>query len=644
MKILDVDQLQAGLTRNIDRMNRLEQEISAIQKAVEGLIAMEDALKGEGGQAIRDFYTSCHLPFLQYFLTFKEEFNTVLQQAQQALASLEPVDAGHIVEEFLETDVEKGLTESAEVTATLTDEANAIMDEVSDIIGLTKLDDTLVQESIADAKKKRNDTVEALHTFDSTQTIQLTPIETSIQSMKEWVQNIEGLFKEGLTDVDFPTDKWTSMAVGSDITKQLTAMGMSVGNILGKDEAASLIEQAVNKEFVVDEYNEIDKVSDIAGTYYTLADGRILREFYGPSGALTYTFVERIPKEKVGGAIESGEKFFSWMSTIADFVPGVSNAKAAFEGIFGVNPITGDKISGLEQGIALAAIFGGPLVKLGKGAVKVGGDAVGKIKNVLHPDKAKEIAKKAYEDYIQSPLQKGYTYAKDYLKKLGDVKTSLSYKVATPQGNIKVPMTVSEVAQNLKESAVQMAKKLDEMIGGKGTGKEILSSNGSFIDSKLESNYENYLARKAKEGKLPKDRLEWKEARDYWLNDSPMARGNKFNSTVRGRDIYDYHEIHLENGKRLDSYDPFAKEIISRKATDLDMIDEKTYKEYLKEMTKKYSVGIKIRSNAYPELDGKPLEGKLILEIPATNKNISDIERYKQIAKDYEIELRFMEE
>ncbi|PGW67509.1 hypothetical protein COE11_28045, partial [Bacillus cereus] len=180
--------------------------------------------------------------------------------------------------------------------------------------------------------------------------------------------------------------------------------------------------------------------------------------------------------------------------------------------------------------------------------------------------------------------------------------------------------------------------------GVKGTGKNLLASNGRFIDSNLESDYGKYLARKAKEGKTTRDRIEWKEARDYWLNDSPMARGNKFNKTVRNRDIYDYHEIHLENGKRLDSYDPFAKEIISRKATDLDMIDEKTYREYLKEMNKKYSAGTKIRSNAYPELDGKPLEGKQILEIPATNKNITDIEKYKEIAKEYRIELRFMGE
>ena len=229
MKILDVDQLQAGLTRNIDRMNRLEQEVSAIQKAVKDMTAMEDALKGEGGQAIRDFYKSCHLPFLQYFLAFKEEFNTVLQQAQQALATLEPMEAGHIVEEFLETDIEKGLVESADTTATLTDEANAIMDEVSDIIGLTKLDDTLVQKNIADAKKKRDATVEELQTFDSTQTNQLVPIETSIQSMKEWVQNIEGLFKEGLTDVGFPSDKWSSIAGNSAIVMKLSAMGVETG-------------------------------------------------------------------------------------------------------------------------------------------------------------------------------------------------------------------------------------------------------------------------------------------------------------------------------------------------------------------------------------------------------------------------------
>ena len=498
MKVLDVDELHAGLIRNINRMNWLEKEITAIQKAVEELTAMEDALKGEGGQAIRDFYTSCHLPFLQYFLTFKEEFSTVLQQAQQALSLLEPMDEGHIVEEFLETKVEEGLAASADITTALTDEANAIMDEVADIVSLPKLDDTLVHESIADAKIKRDDTIEALHTFDSTQTAQLVPIETSIQSMKDWVKDVEGLFKEGLTDVNFPADQWTSMAVGSDITKQLTAMGLSVGNILGKKEAAFLIEQAVSKEFVVDEYNDIDEVSDIAGTYYSLADGRILREFYGPAGALTYTFVDRIPNEKIGGAIESGEQFFSWVSTIADFVPGVSNAKGGIEGVFGVNPITGDRISGVEQGIALTAILGGPLVKgaakVGKGAINTGGEVLGQVKNVLHPDKVKNIAKKVYDDYIKSPLQKGYTYAKDYVKKFSDIEFSFNEELAVEGVGVSGSKTLGDLANDIKNKTVYMAKNLDEKIGGKRIVNPVSNMN-EFFDMEFGKTISNSLTK-----------------------------------------------------------------------------------------------------------------------------------------------------
>ncbi|WP_413366224.1 deaminase domain-containing protein [Lysinibacillus sp. 3P01SB] len=67
-------------------------------------------------------------------------------------------------------------------------------------------------------------------------------------------------------------------------------------------------------------------------------------------------------------------------------------------------------------------------------------------------------------------MQKSYTYFKNYTKKLGDVKTPLTYEAATPLGSIKVPKTVSEMAQDLKKATVQMAKKLDEKIGGKGTG------------------------------------------------------------------------------------------------------------------------------------------------------------------------------
>ncbi len=102
--------------------------------------------------------------------------------------------------------------------------------------------------------------------------------------------------------------------------------------------------------------------------------------------------------------------------------------------------------------------------------INTGKELMDQVKNILHPNKVKKVPKKVYDDYIKSPLQKGYTYYKNYTKKLGDVKTPLRYEAATPLGSIKVPKTVSEVTQDLKKATVQMAKKLDEKIGGKGTG------------------------------------------------------------------------------------------------------------------------------------------------------------------------------
>ena len=147
-----------------------------------------------------------------------------------------------------------------------------------------------------------------------------------------------------------------------------------------------------------------------------------------------------------------------------------------------------------------------------------------------------------------------------------------------------------------------------------------------------------------RKGQTSKNRLEWKEASDYWTKEYPVARGNNFNKKVRASKKYPYYEIHLKNGKRLDSYDPIIGEIISRKATDLSKITEETYRGYLKEFSQKYSIGTKISSNAYPDLNEKILEGNYIFEIPARNANISGIEHYKDIAKEYNVVIRFTEE
>ena len=177
----------------------------------------------------------------------------------------------------------------------------------------------------------------------------------------------------------------------------------------------------------------------------------------------------------------------------------------------------------------------------------------------------------------------------------------------------------------------------------------IINAQGKFVDALLEDAYLRYLSRKSGSGQIPKSRLEWKQARDYWLFDSPIARGNRFNSKAVRDDWYDFHEINLENGKRLDSYVPPTNgnpgEIISRKATNLEEIDITTFEAYLKELNTKYAPGTKIRSNKYPGLDGQTIQGNKILEIPESNLNFERLNEYRDLASSkYGIEIRFRPE
>ena len=62
-----------------------------------------------------------------------------------------------------------------------------------------------------------------------------------------------------------------------------------------------------------------------------------------------------------------------------------------------------------------------------------------------------------------------------------------------------------------------------------------LFETGRFAEADLEERYEKYVKRKIREKRLPKERLEWKKASDYFISLSPVARGNRFNDKAKKR-------------------------------------------------------------------------------------------------------------
>ncbi|WP_158701668.1 ribonuclease YeeF family protein [Lentibacillus sp. Marseille-P4043] len=208
MKVLDAENLHAGIDDIKREIHHFQSQITSIQKAVRGITTLHESLKGKGGEAIRAFYNECHQPFLIYMYNFLIDYEEILDQMKQAVLSYEPETSGMIRQDFLENDVTSGLEKVKNVTTGLTDEANSVMDSVQDIVALPKLDDEEFLHHVQRGKKRTKDTVEQLHDLDNSQTKALEPIEEQLRTMNDYIADIQSVFTNGeitLHNIDIHT-------------------------------------------------------------------------------------------------------------------------------------------------------------------------------------------------------------------------------------------------------------------------------------------------------------------------------------------------------------------------------------------------------------------------------------------------------
>ncbi|QTD39543.1 ribonuclease YeeF family protein [Sporosarcina sp. Te-1] len=408
MKILSVSPFQEGLQRNITMLDRLSTEMETIDRAVRDLVEMEEQLKGMGGSAIRSFYRECHLPFLLFFRMFSNRFKQVLHQMEAALHSLEPDPSGYIDEQFLEGELEQGLTLIGRLTASLTDEANSIMDKVSDIVALPHLDDSEVQEGVIHSKRKRDDTIVQLYEFDVAQTFALNAIEHDLLAMDNWLATIEGLFQSGVQDINFQPSQWNVLTFGSEIRTELLPKvfldpwGNEHEKLLG-----TMLTAATFKTLEGKKVNTIDQNVDENVKYHVYNNGLLIKEYMVGSSV----FYEVVPH------VEYKEEEII-TATVAEENNWVDDLQFGLD-LVGLIPVIGEPADGLNAIIYAArgdtvnaALSVGGMIPVA-GWFSTGGKLVYKsttnvkqVKNVVSTDAMKSIYTPVYQDVINNPLSR----------------------------------------------------------------------------------------------------------------------------------------------------------------------------------------------------------------------------------------------
>ncbi|KIL24168.1 hypothetical protein B4134_2982 [Bacillus safensis] len=526
MKTLDAFALINGIDQTLNALKQQSQQISSLEKQINHIISLDGALKGEAGQAIRAFYTECHIPFLQFFQVVIEEYSAALKNTKQALHALESNEHGYISQAFIEHDLDQGLKKAERTISEIVSEVNHAIGRVGHIVHLPNVDESLFQQNYQKAWLETSRTIGLLHAFDREQTSALHETKSSLQTMKQYIDTLSTMFtgpkiditsyqkgsifkdgKEekisstisGLKDkIDSPKDNPlmimlkklkekqqanVEIVVRNDnhknISKQVTANDPSLTTLQkeavnGKNKIHRDI-RVINgrlynvkdikklKEFdIADEVVTDPSDIDFIGGRYTVYANKQIIRTYIANGEIRIEEVDKIPESRSRG---NAKRILDGevVSTTENIILEYSGIYDGYRVVTGKDPETSQNISSTDQALSAASII--PITKI----VKVG-------KYVFRLDQGKNVKRVKTPTYGKQSVPKGpYREVNGFPAK---VKSGAQEKHIPETPNYK-----QEVANGKKKSIFygdnKKAQELLDKYAGKG---EFLKNGREVID------------------------------------------------------------------------------------------------------------------------------------------------------------------
>ncbi|MGN7391160.1 T7SS effector LXG polymorphic toxin [Bacillus safensis] len=387
MKTLDAFALINGIDQTLNALKQQSQQISSLEKQINHIISLDGALKGEAGQAIRAFYTECHIPFLQFFQVVIEEYSAALKNTKQALSALESNEHGYISQAFIEHDLDQGLKKAERTISEIVSEVNHAIGRVGHIVHLPNVDESLFQQNYQKAWLETSRTIGLLHAFDREQTSALHETKSSLQTMKQYIDTLSTMFTGPKIDItsyqkgsifkDGKEEKVSSTISGLKdkidnqkdnplmiMLKKLKEKQQANVETVVRETPSSKINQTTltlnGKVYNINDYKKIN--FEHAKTVDVMRDGMLYRLRISEKNKVTIESVKPISD------VKTGDQPQNILNTAVEFT-GINDAIRV---ITGRDPITGDKVADMDR--LVSGVYMVPstnIVKVGKYVFKI---------------------------------------------------------------------------------------------------------------------------------------------------------------------------------------------------------------------------------------------------------------------------------
>ncbi|WYU49949.1 T7SS effector LXG polymorphic toxin [Bacillus sp. FSL K6-0047] len=492
-----LDKINSDMDRYTDTLNN-------VYSAIQGVVNLGDNLTGQGGEALKNFYANNHVPLLSYWTMACQQVKIATAKMRMYALSFESRDAV-IDESFIEGEVIPQLEKNQRRIQQRQDRINGIIDSVSDIVSLPRLDTGEVQEGIHEAKQHAMNTVEKLYAFDHAQSATVDQLISLMAPISSFIAGLNGAIESGV-NITALAGYIASQDVPPEI-KAMHPMLNSTYSVLNpyhdfKDQAVHTQNFSFSPNPFGFIYFSNPFIVNVANWFYLASEHIDVVHHYSPDHQIAGTMLDangneiqnisQIPQERYINACASpsllqdndelaasdienasaGSVEKETGSTILDFIPVVGNIKSGVEAVIGKDLITGRELEEWERYLAGAAIIGGPIVKGTSKGIRA-------VNNVSNGTKISNPAHSAAQyDRLRTHYYQGEKYGKAEIRELPDGRYRY-YRPITP------PKKPGEMAGR------RVVREWDPATGRKRTWGETVDHNGNIRQVRPNTEFTN---------------------------------------------------------------------------------------------------------------------------------------------------------
>ncbi|MCZ1182592.1 hypothetical protein EIJ82_13040 [Alkalihalobacillus clausii] len=273
--ILDTNELITEIERSIEQKRDHRDQLQTLQSKVEAICQLE-TLQGEGGAAIKDYFTTLHLPVLLFFQQFIETHISQLETVKDNLLSYDG-DANTLVRTEFLNEVKMDLNRVINYTRDSANIINSAYESVSDLIHTGRWESSALTDKAREARDQLKDTEDHLEETDQNN-------QTVLETSKATLEHLEALVRkvEGWTTKEAMLSQETIEQIRSYYNDSST-----VSNLMDEDQMRPLLDKMRTGEeltltektmvyyYIQNELVDQEKMGEIANKVATDKEGLI---------------------------------------------------------------------------------------------------------------------------------------------------------------------------------------------------------------------------------------------------------------------------------------------------------------------------------------------------------------------------------